>query len=569
VDSKQDDIKPKDSRVRLAVQVTLLFVLAFGLRWSHQRAAEQTEYPSQLGFLEDARYYASWSEDIAAGQWLSKDSFFMGPLYPYSLAAIRPLASVDLISTEASGTRYDYAHAYLVQAFIGALSCLLLWVLGRRLMGEWQGCLAGFLGAVQPVFIYMDGLLMPSSQALFILLVTLLLLLRAVERRSPWPWLFAGVGIGLATLSKGPSLLLLPGVLLWLSVLVRGVDRGQRARWAGALLLGSLPIIGLASAHNYAADGDLVLVTSNAGPNLWIGNGPQASGAHAGVSTDFPSAKLDFYRFGAERGPQEPPASEVSRRLSAQARAHMGENPGAAAALLWKKFRLFWNAVEIGTNDQFEFFKRYSPVLRFPLGSMGWIAPLGLLGLIVCLGRWRRYWPLHLLVATQALSFTAFFMLGRYRLASVACLILFAVAGVDLVVRSGRAGPRHRVFAGSVALVFGTLFVWWPVDGMSKERGFANQHYLLARAAEEAGRDPGVHYAEALVGDWREGDMSLRQQAVTCLRVGDAQLKGGQRRRALKSYTQGMLAVQQMSPSFRYRIQMRTDLQKRLDVIGG
>ncbi len=554
--------RPKLSSQVLACLV--IFAVAFGLRWAHLKSTSETVYPEELAFLEDARYYASWSEQIADGQLIGKHSFFMGPLYPYSLAAVRPLAGRTPIEERAGVTVYDFDHVYWLQALFGALACVLVWILTQHLLGTWQAWVAGLLAASQRVFIYFDGLLMPSSQTLFVIVAALALVYLAMKVKRPIAWWACGIGLGLAALAKAPSLLLVPGVALWV---MRG-DREQtlRARWQNLafLLLGCLPVIGLATAHNYAADGDFVLITSNAGSNLWIGNGPNASGAHAGVTTRYPSAKLDFYRFDHERGPDEPPASVVSRELSKDAREYMAEHPAAALGLLWKKFRMFCSAVEVGTTDQFEFFKRFSGVLRVPFPGLGWIGPLGLLGLVLTLGRWRKFWPLQLLVVSQAASFSVFFMLGRYRLASVACLIVLAVAALDWGVRAVRERKHRSLSLALLGLVLTTLLVHWPIAGMGPRHGFANQHYLLARHAESSGSDPLPHYLKALEGEWRAGDMSLRQQAVSHLRVGDAHRMSRRPKRARAEYELGPKACDQMSPNFRYRQQMVADLEGRL-----
>ena len=66
----------------------LVFALALVLRLEHLAQAERTHYPEFLSFLDDASYYAHESEEIAAGRIIGDHSFFMGPLYPYTLAGV-------------------------------------------------------------------------------------------------------------------------------------------------------------------------------------------------------------------------------------------------------------------------------------------------------------------------------------------------------------------------------------------------------------------------------------------------------------------------------------------------
>ena len=553
-------------------QASLVFVLALTARLIFIAQAADTDYPAQLSFMQDARYYASWSERIADGELVGKHSFFMGPLYPYSLAAVSAVVDgqpVQVSTADGGGKTYDYSHVFIMQAVLGSLSCLLVMALGRMLLGGLQGLIAGLCAAGYRVFIYYDGLLMPATQGLFVSLLAIVLLLWAARSGASWLWLCAGMAIGLAALSKGPALLLLPGVWLW--CFLGFSDLNGRARLKRALLVGAgcLPLVLLATVHNRTADGDTVLITSNAGSNLWIGNGPGASGAHAGVSSEFESSKLDFYAFDKDRPKSEPPASEVSSTLSRDTRKYMSSDPGRALALLWKKFRMFWNKVEIGTTDHFYFYARSASLLRMPTPGFGLLVPLGIVGFLLTLKRWRQFWPLQWLVITQSLTFTSFFVLGRYRFAAVACLIVFALAALDWAMKAARAERWGALVGAAVLLGLSSWFVHAPIAGMGRDRGMANQLYLLAKLEESRGGAAQELYRNALAESWREGDLSLRQQAVSHLRVGDEYARETRFKRALAEYEQALEACGAMSMHFRYRSPLLDDLNGRIKLVQG
>lgn len=558
------------SRRAALVAALLILFAALGLRGAHLVAAADTPYPEHLAFLGDAHYYASWSEGIADGELVGKHSFYMGPLYPYTLGAWSALAPGDPIEGTGKATRYGYGAVFWLQALVDALSCLLIAWIAARLLGRWQGLVAGLVAAGMAPFAYYAGLLMPSTQALFLNLLIVALLLEAARRGGRGWWLATGVAIGLAALCKAPALLLLPATWLWLALAFREVPRRERALRAAAVALGCLPLVGLATLHNHLADGDSVLITSNAGSNLWIGNGPGASGAHAGVTTEFESAKLDFHRYGHDRPADEPPASEVSRILTARAVDHMAADPGAAAALLWRKLRMFWSAVEIGTDDHLGFFARYSWPLRLPLPGVGVVAPLALAGMLLGLRRWRELWPLYAVVVTQAASFTVFLVLSRYRLASVACWIVFALLAGTEGLAAWRGRQWERLTLGAAGLLVGALLVHAPIEGLGEERGRANQLYHLAALEEREGREGGealALYHQAADEAWREGDLSLRQEAVTRLKIGNGYVVEQKPRRAAAAYRLGLARCAEMSAEFRYRVALERDLRARLEFV--
>lgn len=552
---------------RPGVHALLVLLIAIGARLLYWAQAQSSPFPARLHFLEDAYYYAQWSQEIAGGQWIGDHAFFMGPLYPYTLgilSALFGLSPITLPGIDGGETLYDYRVVFFLQAVIGALSCVGIFAIARHLTSAWPAFIAGLLAALYRPFIFFEGLLMPSSQVLFVSVLSLLLLLVAARRGGFGWWLGAGVALGLASLAKGPSLLLLPGIWVWLAVAFRDLPWQARLRNGLLVSVGTLSLVALATAHNLASEGDGVLITSNAGTNLAIGNGPRATGAHAGVALRYPSAKLDFYRFKAERKPGEPPASEVSRVLRNEALRWITENPGPAMALLWKKFRMYWNDVEVGTSDHFYFSQRFSSVLRWPTPGFGVVAAFGVLGMLLALRSWRRALPLFLLFWTQALIFTLFFVLGRFRFPGTACLIVFAAIAFEWIGSNVSARRFKPLALATVVVVLAALFTHLPVEGMERTRGLGNQYFLLARVEASTGEDPLPSFRAAVEHPWRAGDLSLRQKAMSHIVLGDALTSEGRSPAAVKEYLAARDLVNSLSPDSHYIPVLRQRLEKRL-----
>ena len=96
--------------------------------------------------LGDAEAYHEWALRIAGGDWIGTDAFYQAPLYPYFLAGV-----YALFGNGAGIVR-------LVQAAIGAGSCVLLSAAGMALFGRW-GATAGVLLAIYPTAIFFDGMM--------------------------------------------------------------------------------------------------------------------------------------------------------------------------------------------------------------------------------------------------------------------------------------------------------------------------------------------------------------------------------------------------------------------------
>ena len=87
--------------------------------------------------LIDGAHYFRTASAIASGNLLAGSGvFWQPPLYPYFLAGVMSLLGRGMLTI------------YLVQAALGALSCLLVQRIGRRVFGEAAGIWAGAITAL-------------------------------------------------------------------------------------------------------------------------------------------------------------------------------------------------------------------------------------------------------------------------------------------------------------------------------------------------------------------------------------------------------------------------------------
>ena len=117
-----------------------------------------------------------------------------------------------------------------VQVLLGAVSCVLLALIGRALWGPGTGLIAALCAALYGPAVYFTGSLLPPVLAVFLVLSLLAALLWADQQSGGKAFLGVGLLLALCLLAAPQVALFAPAVLWWL-----WIGGKQRACWACAL----------------------------------------------------------------------------------------------------------------------------------------------------------------------------------------------------------------------------------------------------------------------------------------------------------------------------------------------
>jgi 4-amino-4-deoxy-L-arabinose transferase-like glycosyltransferase len=161
-----------------------------------------------------------------------------------------------------TGTEGDYLAHRLAGCLVGAAVVVLVGLLGRRLAGERLGLAAAGVAAVYPVLVTADASMMSETLYGFFVVVALLLAYGLIDRASAPRAAALGAVIGLAALTRGEGLFLLP--LLGIPLAWRG-GRPGRALRVGAVCLGMVLVIAPWTIRNQSAVDRFVPISTNEG----------------------------------------------------------------------------------------------------------------------------------------------------------------------------------------------------------------------------------------------------------------------------------------------------------------
>lgn len=464
----------------LAVDIAC-FVLIFGIA-----LAIRLVYVGQLQASPwfndhdmDPLFHHQVAEAFAKGETFMEGPYFRAPLYTWFLGII-----YGLFGTDSAAPR-------TIQAVLGALNCGLLFVLGRLAFSRVAGVLAGLAAAGYWTFVYFDAELLSPVLIVFFSLLLLIMLVRAATTGRWWQFALAGVLLGASALTRPDILLFAPLLIVWILLINRRQLR-RGALHALALFIGCVLVILPVTIRNYAVSGEFVLIGTYGGVNLYIGNNPGADGMTAVIPGD-PPEWWSCYQAQADRARRalghEPKMSEVSSFYVGETRRYFQAHSAQAVARLFVKTRYFWSHWEIPNNQDIYFItQQYTPIARYlPVGY--WlIAPLGFLGLIVCIPRSRLFFPLWGIVLAYFLVGVLFFVTARFRVPAAMVLTLLAAQAVCWLVGALRRRQISRTAAGVLAVAAMALVVAQIPPGVDRWQILGHRHagFRLARQGNAA-----------------------------------------------------------------------------------
>ncbi|MAJ59145.1 MAG: hypothetical protein CBC48_03555 [bacterium TMED88] len=438
--------------------VGTIFILALVLRIIHLSQIAQNDPFYSLGGVDGA-LYDSWARQIATERSLGDHVIFLGPLYPLFMAILYALFGEGLPLLKA------------VQAVVGTLTCVAVWALAREAFGRTVAAVAGLMMAVYGMHIFYGGTVMIVNLQAPLVVTVVWLALRARKHPKPWSWALCGLILGLSLLARQTTLLLAPLLVLWILFDLQPKQTlGRRLISAVTFVLPIAALILPFTLHNYKVGQDFVLVNSTGGYSFYMGNRQGTDGTwqlpplNWPGRIDNPVVMREAFSSVAERdlGRSLRP-SEVSSYWLMRGLEEIRRDPFEWIQLELRKAGLFLNAYEVWNNRSFEISRQFSWILRLPLVSFGFIAPLALLGIALNLRRVLLLFPLFAGLAAYFVSALMVFVLSRYRFPGTALMIPFAAfALVDLLNRALRSEWKGLA-TRFIALFVLSIFVYWPL----------------------------------------------------------------------------------------------------------
>lgn len=401
---------------------------AFAVRFIYVRSLSPDPY------WPDAREYHvialemqhSWQYRNAAGQPL----VYWPPGYPYFMGATYRALGPAVYS------------ARVAQCVVGALTCLLVYLIALRLLDRRSGLLAAGFTAVYPLAVYTAGTLYPATLQTFLLACVVLLCLMARDRGSVVAAAVAGLAAAcsaLVTPSALPAYLLAAVWIAWPwgAGKVGGVPQSRGVLLALLFILPVVLALGGWSYRNYTAFGRPVAVSANGGFNFWLGNHADVTATTGNRMTDRMKKELGAV-YAKHRN-----AAVRDSVLYAMGREYIKAAPGRFVKLSAAKAVNFWRLYPRPMTDA-------GPAAQkaklYSLLSYGLLLPFGVVWLLRSLRRSRGAWLILLVFIAYTGMHALFISKVRFRMPLDPYILIYAAGALfalyDLV-RARRGGSRR------------------------------------------------------------------------------------------------------------------------------
>jgi tetratricopeptide (TPR) repeat protein len=416
------------------------------------------------------------------GDWIGNRVFFQAPLFTYFLAAVYKIFGPD------------HLWPLVVQAGLGTLTAVGVYVLGCCLFGKRAGWIAGLATACYPLLIFYDGELLAPTLTIALDVLMFLAFFALISQSRAWLLALPGLILGIRALATTNILAVVPVFWIWLFFYGRssGWSRRRVVLAVVAFTLGIIVAIAPVTVRNNAVTGKFVLVSSNAGINFYLGN----SGDYDDRIAIRPGADWDEFvnrhvRQGLRVGP------EMSGYFFSESWRYVRTHPVDYVGLLFYKAYLLLRGDEILRNQDVYPFRAYSSVLRVLLwkfhgaGGLGAAFPFGLLLPLAwpgCLLAIRKRHAAGVLLwgfaIAYGMSVIAFFVTARYRLPIVVPMVLLSAYGwTELRRWWGARRLRTWAIGGMIAL---SLISNWNAGSMAEDMN-PDAYYCLATTLAQQG----------------------------------------------------------------------------------
>ncbi len=451
--------------------VVFLLCLGLALRLVGLWALKNSIYFDYL--LWDEKVYHVWAKKIASGTFSSSAVYEFSPLPAYVFAFIYRCFSADAF------------YIRLLNVFLGTLTCLLIYVLGKEIAGKRVGFFSCLVAVLYKPFIFYSIVPLKTALSVFLFSLFAYFLVLSLNRKRSGYLFILGIIAGLMLNVRGNFIVIIPLVVLLITINLW--EKGFTPKpvflsillYAAGVLLAITPFL----VRNYMVSGKMVVATSQAGFNLYIGNNlnnkvPYYRPVPFATPSPFKQG-IQFTIEASRRSHTKLTADEASSYWTGEVIKTGIAQPVAFIFKLVQKTLVLFNQFEAGDHYHIGFISTFVPFFKYPFLGLGLILPLGMAGILLVLRQNNNAFALLAIFCFYGLTLVAFFCNTRYRLPMVIILIPYAVIGLKEFIAAIKNQKKQKIIAYSFLVILFAGIAHLPVKGTKDLSAYYNTHAII------------------------------------------------------------------------------------------
>jgi 4-amino-4-deoxy-L-arabinose transferase-like glycosyltransferase len=406
------------------------------------RIGDASAYHLLANNLADGRGYIRPFDDLLLGKVRATAEY--PPLFAAVLAVPAKLGAHSVESQR------------LFLAFVGAVTVVLVGLLGRRVGGRTVGLVAAFLAACYPMLFLSEGIAM--SEALYVPLIALALLLtyQLIDAPSAWRAVLLGVVLGLATLTRAEAALLAVVLVIGLCWRLRAQRWSERLAFSAIVLVLVALVVTPWTIRNEAKLHAFVPVSNNVatlidgancklvyhGSDIGLWRATFRDNGSTNTARHQPQSVACFQGFDIQAAnfDEATVADQHRHEGLTYARDHAGALPPVVGARVLRTWGLYAPRQQVA----FESLEGRPRHWQWAGTVMFWVLlPFAIAGVVLLVRRKVPVWPLIATAVTVTLTAAATYGQQRFRVAAEPAVLVAAAVAMVWVLR--RIGVQRAV----------------------------------------------------------------------------------------------------------------------------
>jgi len=400
--------------------MSVIFFAALVLRIAFIFFYDHHKFLSQGFFSGDSLAYVTVAQNILHGKGIVLDDYLkarIAPVYPIFLALMSAMFGNDMVVVR------------FAQALLGALSCVVLYAIVKRLFDQKTAFFAGMIMACYYPCVQMPAYVMTEELNLFLFLVTLFAYVSLAEFPGVITGLICGFFYGVSALCKGVLFGFIPFFAASLFVCLRQQPLHKRIGYTLLVMLAIGATMTPWALRNYRLYKAFVPVTVVSGDLFYKGNSGPNSGGSGGLhvrGVNFPELNNRPAAFNEV---------EADRFFNQQGMRYLKEHPRMIPKLAIDKFWNMWRPYHAAGSRMGKIIMllQYLPLV---IGAM--------VGFFMSIRDWRKLLLFYFFLAFMVAVHLVLIGIIRYRYLAEPVLIVFAAYALAAMVSpSCRQGDNN------------------------------------------------------------------------------------------------------------------------------